>query len=330
MDTKRAGLGAVLLAVALWGVGGTVAGDLFEHGVAPLELVSVRMWTAAAGLLLIVLLRRERLRVGSEWPAVVGFGLGVAVASAALFLSISRLPVAVALVLQNLAPAFILGWTAIVTRRRPSRRVVLGIALALGGVAFVVELPTAPLDRIDLLGVVYGLLTAVAVGVYSLLGERAVKACGAMTANTWAFGVSAVLWIVYQVPHGVPAIAVDRSHLTTAVLIGLFGTLIPFLLYSWGIRSVGATLGAVNMSLEPLFGAALAWAWLGQALTPAQIAGAAVVLIALVDVQVQAGRTWKSSASKVVLSERSPTAPGSRIGGPPSPLSETVNSTLPP
>jgi drug/metabolite transporter, DME family len=39
------------------------------------------------------------------WRSVVAFGLTAGVANAALFLTIARLPVAVALVLQNIAPA---------------------------------------------------------------------------------------------------------------------------------------------------------------------------------------------------------------------------------
>jgi drug/metabolite transporter (DMT)-like permease len=289
---RHAGLVAVVTAAALWGLGGTVAGALFAGGADPLEVVAVRTWISMAGLALILACRRLRAgacppsgRARAAWRPILGFGLSVAVANAGLFLAIDRLPVAVALVLQNLAPAFVVAWSILATRRLPAVRIVLGIAVALVCVAFVVQLPTAPLDRIDLAGVGFGLLTAAAVAAYSASGGRAAAACGALTANTWAFAISGVLWLGYQVPYGTPALFQRPGQLLGTLAVGLFGTLVPFLLFSWGTARVGAMVGAVNISLEPLFGAALALAWLGQTLTITQLVAAAVLLAALVGLQ---------------------------------------------
>lgn len=303
MVRRHGGLVAVVVAAALWGVGGTAAGYLFARGAEPLDVISVRCWTSFAGLGLVLLWRRPVARdVRRAWRSIVAFGLTVGVANAALYLTIARLPVAVALVLQNLAPAFVFAWSAVMTRRLPALRTVLGLVIAFVGVAFVVELPTTPIGSISLSGVFFGLLTAAGAAAFSAFGGRAARACGALPATTCAFAISSVGWLFYQVPRGTPALFARPGLLLGAVGVGVFGTLVPFLLFSWGTARTGAALGAINISLEPLFGAALAWLWLGQSLSPGQLAGAAVLLLALVDVQ-RASFT-RRSASRTAPSHR--------------------------
>jgi drug/metabolite transporter (DMT)-like permease len=58
----------------------------------------------------------------------------------------------------------------------------------------------------------------------------------------------------------------------------VLGTLVPYALYLGALRHIPpTTAGIVGMS-EPVAGAAIAWAWLGQALTAVQITGGAIVL----------------------------------------------------
>jgi drug/metabolite transporter (DMT)-like permease len=284
--TGRYALIAVVVATALWGFGGVLAGRLFGQGVAPLEVVALRTWVALAGLAALLAWRRPKRPAGPfPWRAVIGFGLSAAVANAGLFLAISRLPVAVALVLQNLAPAFVIGWRLL----RP--RMLACLAASLLGVALVVELPTAPLGGIDLLGVGFGLLTAAGVAAFSVFGSKAGQACGALTANACAFLASSIVWMLYQIPRGEPEVFHHPGALGAVAIIGLFGTLAPFLLYSWGSTHIGPAVSAVNISLEPLFGAALAWIWLGQTVKPIQSVGAVILLAAVIQLQGIRGRS---------------------------------------
>ena len=92
-------------AAALWALGAVIASSLFARGVDPLELIEVRTWITAAGLGLLALrLRAKRPPQRLPLAYIIAFGVAVAVANAAFFLAIERLPVAVAIVLQNVTP----------------------------------------------------------------------------------------------------------------------------------------------------------------------------------------------------------------------------------
>jgi len=58
----------------------------------------------------------------------------------------------------------------------------------------------------------------------------------------------------------------------------VFGTLLPYLLDLAALAHLSATtVGAVGM-LEPVVASVVAWAWLEQALSPAQVLGGLVIL----------------------------------------------------
>jgi drug/metabolite transporter (DMT)-like permease len=81
----------------------------------------------------------------------------------------------------------------------------------------------------------------------------------------------------------------------------VLGTLVPYALYLAALRHVPpTTAGIVGMS-EPVAGAAVAWVWLGQALSAVQITGGAIVLagVALAQ-QVASARVTAEPASAEV------------------------------
>ncbi|WP_239342250.1 DMT family transporter [Frankia sp. CiP3] len=302
-------MSAVLAATVLWGAGGTVAGYLFEQGVDPVELVASRTLLTALGMVCVTTAlpgrgdgRRGQLPRNSLW-LVVAFGLAVGAANGFLFMAIARLPVAVALVLQNLAPSFVLGWLALRGRQRLTVRVALGLAAALVGVALVVRLPNTPVHRLNLLGIALGMGAAAAVAAFSLLGAKATQAYGAVRANTYAFLVSSVAWTAILLPHGVPHILARHEEYPAILFVSLLGTLAPFALFAWGIARVGPQAGAVNISLEPVVSGILAWLWLHQALGAMEIFGGALVIAAVVYLQRHTQQAAAETFSKPVGTE---------------------------
>lgn len=282
----RIGLLAVAAAAALWALGAVIASDLFATGVDPLELIEVRTWITAAGLGLLTLrLRAKRPARRLPLAHTIAFGVAVAVANAAFFLAIERLPVAVAIVLQNLAPGIVAVCALLATRRAPTARTAVALLIALVGVALVAGFPGATLGSIDLVGVGFGLLTAVGVAAFSILGERSANAYGAIGSMARAFAIASLAWIAFQLPQGPPELLTTTEHLPAVLLISVLGTLLPFVLFSWGVARVQAQAAVVGVSLEPVFGAAMAWTWLGQPLSVLQLAGGAIVIAGVVYIQ---------------------------------------------
>jgi drug/metabolite transporter (DMT)-like permease len=68
-----------------------------------------------------------------------------------------------------------------------------------------------------------------------------------------------------------------------ALLLGvvLVGTIVPFLLLVGSLRHIPATRAGVTAMFEPVAGALVAYAWLGEELSSVQLLGGAIVLVGI-------------------------------------------------
>ena len=289
-ERSRATLGyaAVAAAAALWAVAAVVARRLFDAGIRPVELTESRALLAVAGFAMVPAAwrRPERGRRGR----VVALGVALALVNVTYYVAISRIPVAVALVIQYTAPALVVGWTSVASRRTPAPSVLAALVTALVGVVLVVDVASGALGRTDGVGIAMGVASAVLFATYTVLAEDTGAAYGSAGAMLRGFAVASVLWVAYQAPQGVPGDLLTRSHLPEVLFVGLAGTLAPFLLFSWGVGRVTAERGAIAATLEPVVAAVVAWAWLGQRLGPAQVVGGALVIGAVVSLQIRRPR----------------------------------------
>jgi drug/metabolite transporter (DMT)-like permease len=282
----RLGFGAIALAACGWAIAAIVARRLFDDGVAPADLSAARSVITAVGLG-VVLRRATPARGRLARIHIIALGLSIALVNVAYYLAIDRLSVAVAIVLQYTAPALVVGWTAIIRRRPPSVDVLVALVGAVVGVALVVQVIGGEVTTLDGAGVLFGLSSAVLFATYSLLAEPAGRALGALEATARAFLVAGCFWIVVEIFRGWPNELFAADHLMDVMFVSIAGTLLPFLLYVWGIGQVSAERATIAATLEPVFAAAAAWVWLGQGLSVLQSLGGALVLVAIWVLQIK-------------------------------------------
>jgi drug/metabolite transporter (DMT)-like permease len=75
-------------------------------------------------------------------------------------------------------------------------------------------------------------------------------------------------------------------------------TIAPFVLFVWGLQRIRASDAAIVSTFEPLAAALIAFGWLGQTLSPWQIAGGGLVIAGIALVQME------RPPSEAVLTER--------------------------
>ncbi|MGD9485446.1 EamA family transporter [Streptomyces sp. TRM70308] len=285
----RTGIGLALLSAFAFGGSGVAAKPLIEAGLGPLHVTWLRV--AGAALALLPLAWRHR-RLVRERPALLaGFGLlAVAGVQACYFAAISRIPVGVALLIEYLAPALVLGWVRFVQRRPVSRAAGVGVVLAVGGLACVVEI-WAGLG-FDALGLLLALGAACCQVGYFVLSDHGAGADGRTRpdpAGVIAHGLlvgALVLTVVarpwtmdWRVLAG-PAGLTDAT-VPAAVLLGwivLVATVAAYLTGIVSVRRLTPQVAGVVACLEAVVATVLAWVLLGEHLTLVQLLGGALVL----------------------------------------------------
>lgn len=163
------------------------------------------------------------------------------------------------------------------------RHIYMAVFLALVGLYGVSFGPAIPesLNRGD----VFLFLCAICYGYYIVILERAVKQFSGATILFVSFGLTAVACLVLGVcveTH--PAVAVLWSLPVAANLLALvaFGTVIAYLLMAWGQKHVSAEVAALIYAAQPLFAFLIAWTFLRESLSPWQMAGGGIVILALI------------------------------------------------
>ncbi|WP_078944603.1 EamA family transporter [Streptomyces flavochromogenes] len=285
---RSAGLGLALASAFAFGGSGVAAKPLIEAGLDPLHVVWLRVAGAALVMLPVAWRHRDLLR---RKPALlVGFGLlAVAGVQAFYFASISRIPVGVALLIEYLAPALVLGWVRFVQRRPVTRAAALGVVLAVGGLACVVQVWSGL--GFDLVGLLLALAAACCqVGYFVLSDQGSGEAEQADPIGVIAYGllIGALVLTVVARPWGMDwallggSADMDGTPVPAWLLLGwivLIATVLAYVTGVVSVRRLSPQVAGVVACLEAVIATVLAWVLLGQYLDAPQIIGGAVVLV---------------------------------------------------
>ncbi|MFC8228373.1 DMT family transporter [Streptomyces sp. NPDC057287] len=290
---RSAGLGLALVSAFAFGGSGVAAKPLIEAGLDPLHVVWLRV--AGAALLMLPVAWRHRNLVRERPVLLAGFGLfAVAGVQAFYFASISRIPVGVALLIEYLAPALVLGWVRFVQRRPVTRAAAAGVVLAVGGLACVVEVWAGL--TFDVVGLLLALGAACCQVGYFVLSDQGAGHGGTadaepphpvgviaygLLAGTAVLTVVARPWAMEWTVLGGGA-EMDGRHVPAWLLLGWIVLLATVLAYVTGVVSVrllSPQVAGVVACLEAVIATVLAWVLLGEHLSAPQLVGGGVVLI---------------------------------------------------
>ncbi|MBT2387309.1 DMT family transporter [Streptomyces sp. ISL-11] len=285
---RNAGLGLALVSALAFGGSGVAAKPLILAGLDPLHVVWLRV--AGAALVMLPVAWRHRALVRHRPALLVGFGLlAVAGVQACYFAAISRIPVGVALLVEYLAPALVLGWVRFVQRRPVSRAAAAGVVLAVGGLACVVEVWSGL--GFDMAGLLLALGAACCQVGYFVLSDHGgdgeepadpvgVIAYGLLIGALLLTAVARPWSMDWQVLAG--SAEMDGTRVPAALLLAwivLIATVAAYLTGVVSVRRLSPQVAGVVACLEAVIATVLAWVLLGEHLSAPQIVGGAVVLL---------------------------------------------------
>lgn len=292
------GLAAILLTVLLWAVAANVANSLFVAGVNPLELAGAGAMVATFGLAILdSFFGRSHAKAMNRQQLVLGIILVGLVG--ADYVAIQQLPVAVAIVLLFTAPVLVVLWTALTSRRLPSRSVLMALLLSIVGVVLVSNLLAGEIGQINWFGLGVGLTTAVSFATYIVLSETLSATDEPIGVMLKIFAVASLFWVVYQSTQGMPWTLLSPQNFPKVLVVGIAGNLLPYLLFFWSIQRVPAERAAIIATLEPFVAGVLAWVWFGQMLTMMQIFGGILIVVAITWMQIR-------TASPTIVQDSNP------------------------
>ncbi|MER7079313.1 probable blue pigment (indigoidine) exporter [Saccharopolyspora kobensis] len=241
-------------------------------------LLAGAMRALPAGLLILALTRT--LPRGKWWPKAIALALlNVGAFFPLLFLAAYRLPGGFAAALGALQPLVVAALAALLLKTRTPGRILLAFAVAAMGVGLMtITAVTAP----DPVGVAAMLAATSIMGLGIVLGKKWGSPVPPLTMTGWQLTIGGlVLWPLTLVAEGLPA-TISAQNAAGFVYIGLVGTALAYTLWFRGVQRLAPTAVSQLSTVNPLVATAVGFVLLGQALTPWQIAGFTIALLALV------------------------------------------------
>lgn len=281
---------ATLLLIALMmGANHVAARIAFNNGVDVATAVVFR--SAVTALVIVALLAAQQVRVrfsARHRKFLPAIGLLIGVQSLCLYSAVARLPVALALLAFNTYPLWTALWAWVVYRQRPERPMVMAMPVILVGLALALDVfgaasglgASGQWARIGA-GVGFALAAAGTFGLALVLTQHeAGDVDGRVrTATTMSIaGLVALVTVGLQGGFHLPTAPAGWGGL--AALTFLYGT--AFTIMFTVLPRLGVVGNSAIMNVEPVFALVLAWAVLGQTIAPVQVAGALLVVGAVV------------------------------------------------
>ncbi|MEC7522513.1 MAG: DMT family transporter [Myxococcota bacterium] len=271
---------AGLLAVQLGFASHYVVSKIAVRELSPAGLALVRAAVAAAVMLAVHVGARGLPRV--PWRDALKLAgcaaLGIAGNQLLFFSGLRHTTASNASVLVTTIPVFTLLVSLALRRERATARGILGIALALSGVIYLLGAEALTLGPETVLGDLMIVGNSLFYGTYLVLVADLARRHGSMTAVVWLFGFGA-LWVA---PFGAGALVADAPSVrgTTWWLVAyivLVPTIFTYLTNAWALRHAPPSIVAVYIYLQPVGATALAVFFLDETPTPRLFGAAALV-----------------------------------------------------
>ncbi|MYX26882.1 EamA family transporter [Streptomyces sp. SID8381] len=303
------GLLYLIVAGAAWGTAGAAASLVYRAS--DMGPSALSFWRCAIGVVLLLAARllRPRVRTAAPVPArrrllrAGATGVGLAVFQTAYFAAVQATGLAVATVVTlGAGPVLIALGARVALGERLGRAGLTAVVGALAGLAVLVLGGGGATVRPW--GVLLALTSAAGYSVMTLLTRWWGRDGGTDNSSTTvgAFAVASACLLPFALVEGLVPHTADPVRLLWLLgYIGTIPTALAYALYFAGAAVVRSATVSVIMLLEPVSAAVLAVALLGERLTPATLAGTALMLGSVAGLAVAEARGARAVPAEPVL-----------------------------
>ena len=282
-DERRAGILLCVTSAAAFGALPIFGKVAFDHGSNVVTLLFVRFAIATSLLWLLVALRRTPVRTHPRRLLVSGLLMGTAgygIQSTMYFLALERIDASLSALLLYAYPAMVTAAAVLLGRERATPAL-LG-ALGVATFATVLLLGDGLSGDADTIGVLLGLGSAIGYTCYILAGDTLVASLPPLLLAALVTAGGAISFAAWGTATTSFTFGMDANAYLAIAGCGVIGTVVSVGTLLAGIERVGASMASVLSTVEPATTVLLAIVFLDESASSLQLAGGALLLVAIV------------------------------------------------
>ena len=286
-STSAPAIIAILLAACMWGSIGIFIRYFTDLEYSPLTIVFARMSISFVITFVVILIfKRDLLRIKLKdlW-CFIGTGFTSAIALNLFFsMSVVMNSLSLAAILLATAPLFVVLIAAPLFKEKITPVKLQALVIALIGCVLTSGI-IGQNTSFSLPGIMIGVAAGVGYALYSIFTKAALnKGYDSLTVNVYSFGIGSIFCIPFT-NFGVISNSfaiVGNILLIMLILHALFGALLPYLLYTYGLKYIDAGKASILVSCEPVAATIFGIFLYSEIPGPISVIGIAIVLFALV------------------------------------------------
>jgi drug/metabolite transporter (DMT)-like permease len=201
--------------------------------------------------------------------------------------AISKINVAVATLLEYIAPVFIALYMVFFAKEKLNTYVFVAIIGAVIGCYLVVGAYNLDILTLNRAGILGGLAAAVSFSWFSVHGEYGMRRYNPRTVLFYAFLFASVVWNILYPPLKAFTQPYSLKSWFWILYIGSMGTVLPFGFYYEGISRIRSTRASITVTLEPFIAGLVSYLFLNEIMSPLQMMGGVLVIASIVQLQLK-------------------------------------------
>lgn len=281
----------------MWGFSGTCGQYLLQvKGLTSDWLVPVRL-TSAGIILLLICFFKEGRHVFRIWKDpkdvrdILIFGaFGMSMCQYTYFTAIGFSNAGTATVLQYIGPVLIMIYVSAKNLKLPGRIEVVAIAFALAGTFLLATHGNINSLTMSKEALIWGLLSAVALAVYTVWPGQLLQKFGSMSVTAWGMLVGGILLCLLFRPWNIP-VFVDAGVAAGMTAVILIGTVAAFACYMEGVRCIGPKRGSLFAAIEPVSATVFSVLWMHVSFEFMDLLGFACIVSTIFLLSSEKGKT---------------------------------------
>lgn len=275
--SRQSAIALVLLSALGFGSIALFAKIAYAAGVSPSMLLALRFVLAVGLLAPVVWLKRLPLPRGRTLAGFALMGALYTAQSQCYFTALMHASSGLVGLLLYIYPVLVTLLAVAFGWEKPDRRSIILTLLAIAGLAITLggHLAGQPL------GIALGLLAAAVYAVYIVLGGRLSQGADPLAATLVVLTTAALGNGAFALAGG-SALPQSLTAWLAIGAIALFSTVIAIAAFLVGIKHIGPAQASIVSTLEPVITLCLGAMLLGESVSTGQLAGGAMVLIAVV------------------------------------------------
>lgn len=273
----------VMLGAFLFSSKGIFIKLMYAEGLSPAGALALRMSVALPFYLIpVIMMGRSVFKIGArDWGAMAGLAfIGYFLCALVNFTGLQYISVGLERVILFSYPTLVLLGSTMFQNRRPSPKIFLASGLSWFGLYLVIreEIQISNNTTWVLVGGGLVLLSAIIYAGYILFAKPVIERIGAHRYTSVSMCFSCIYILIYSgISDGyIGSMEISQNALIYGVIIGIFGTVAPTYILSYGLSKIPSTSYAVISSVGPVATIALSLVMLQQ--TPGMIQITGIVL----------------------------------------------------